>query len=774
MAADYFGNKLEEAIERTPTLENMLGIGLMQPFNNLESASRKIMHTVHRTHVMPLMGGEKALIETGYEIRFSDYSSSITSADSDYRVVAKISKYSFSPNHQYYLIIEDLAHKKLDVIERIPYHYVTESYGFLYNNSYMDGLNAGDIIPNNTIVQKSLAFDEYNNRKDGVNFNVAYMSLDQNLEDSVVISQAAADKLVSPLVKPVSIMINENNIPLNLYGDDKIYKCIPDIGEDIKDNILIALRKEKKEEMVFTESVDRLRTIMMSDEKKLLSGKVIDINIRCNNPDNLLTYHNSQFKMYYDELQRMSQQIVSTVTQYIMNGFEISYELDKLYSISKRVLNKDSYIDKRPFSNIILEVVVLEEMKLNEGDKVSNRYGGKGVVSKIMPTELMPTFGPDNERVDLIFNAFTMYNRVNPGQIFEVAINHIGHEIVKLIATGKYKIDECYKMIYDFLDIVVPEQSKSLRDMVENRMNETDRMFYLDSVIRDGNIQISTKPITDSFDIDRLNLLYQKFPFATHMDMIVPIKDSNGKYRMVKARRKVIVGKEYIFRLKQFAEEKFSATSLSATNVKGVNTKSKAAKNYNELYSNTPIRFGNMEINNLNHLGAEAVIENLMIHSVSPKARKLVEAMYIENPYDINISLDDNSTNRAAEVVNTYLKSIGLRLVFGKIPIHRHTVLEHPIAFTENPYKDYRNPFIDIPRELNSDKEIQEYISMVKKLDDKLEKNADKYIDPFIYISCNEELEDRVREESKLAAEDSKLTPRERYEKYCRNNGESH
>ena len=63
------------------------------------------------------------------------------------------------------------------------------------------------------------------------------MSLDQNMEDSIIISKSAADKLKSPLIKPVEIMINENNIPLNLYGNDQVYKCIPDIGEEIKNNI---------------------------------------------------------------------------------------------------------------------------------------------------------------------------------------------------------------------------------------------------------------------------------------------------------------------------------------------------------------------------------------------------------------------------------------------------------------------------------------------------------------------------------------------------------
>ena len=36
--------------------------------------------------------------------------------------------------------------------------------GSNYNNEYMDNLSVGQYVPNNTIMQKSLAFDEYNNR----------------------------------------------------------------------------------------------------------------------------------------------------------------------------------------------------------------------------------------------------------------------------------------------------------------------------------------------------------------------------------------------------------------------------------------------------------------------------------------------------------------------------------------------------------------------------------------------------------------------------------
>lgn len=664
-----FNDKVKEAEKRVPNMEYMLCSGLQQPYNNTNSAQRKIMHKIHRSHVLPIKNGEQAIVETGYEIRFGDLSSSITVADTDYKVISKISKFSFSPNHFYWLIILDEKTKTLDVVTRIPYHHVTESYGYLYNNEYLDSLREGSDIPKDTVVQKSIAFDEYNNRKDGANFNVLYLSLDQNMEDSVIFSDVAIEKMKSSLICPVKININENDIPLDLLGNDLMYKCIPDIGEKIKDGILLALRKEKNDELLFNQSIERLKKVMINDKKFVIpgNGTVIDINIYCNNIENLELHHNAQFKMYYNEVQRSSTEIVQRIMPFISQGYKLSYDLQKLYINAKRVINHDSYISKRTFSNIELEIIVLLDKPLEEGDKTSNRFGGKGVVSKILKQELMPKFG--DEYVDVILNSYTMPNRENPGQNFEQETNFIGRQIVKRIETGEYSLDECMDMVYRFLHIVSPVEEKELREIMDLASDPAElKRFYLESIILEGgDIKVSTLPISESMDIDKLASLYDEFPWIDALEVTVPMIGSNGKVRRVPARRKMIVGKEYMFRLKQYAEEKFSANSLSAVNSKSENFKSKASRNFNEFFRNTPIRFGNMELNDETHLGIEVIVANLMIHSVSPHARRLTEQLYFCDPFDINIELDKDSINRSAEIVATYLKTIGRKLVFRKI-----------------------------------------------------------------------------------------------------------
>lgn len=718
MAGLDFTEKIQEASKNITNLEQMIGKGLMQPFNGTNAGARKIMFGTHKEHQFPLMGGEKAIVETGYEIRFGDESSSIIRADADYRIIAKISKFSFAPNHHYWLILQDINNNKLDIVERISYEHITESYGYLYNNEYMDSLSVGDYIPNNTIVQKSLAFDEYNNRKDGVNFNVVYMALDDNMEDSIIASNVAAGKLTSPLVKPISIMINNNDIPLNIYGDDKVYKIIPDIGEDIVDAKLIALRKEKKEEAYYAQSVDRLRKTIMSDELKQVHGKVIDVDIYCNNPDILDNHYYAQLKMYYQELHRMAAEFVQVLLPYSSENFEFSYELEKKFANAKRIMNGDQYIDKRNFSNIILNITVLEEKEMEAGDKASNRYGGKGVFSDIWDQKYMPRFKNakgEYEYVDIIFNSSTMINRENVGQSFELSLTHIGSEILHRIVTEKCSLEEAYEMIKTYIQFCSPEQAEDLERTKQN-MTRDELAFFIESIIDSGSIQLSMRPLSDVMTIDKLGEIYKAFPWVKQNEIEVPLVSSNGTIRYIPARRPVVIGKQYIFRLKQYAEEKFSSTSLSATNIRNENTKSRARKDFRELYPNTPIRFGNMETNNMGHLGVDVVISNLMIHSVSPQGRRLVEQMYTGDPFKIDIRLDSDSKNRSAEIANTYLKTIGRRLVFTKKLKRYNVIAISPIEFTKDPVS---HPISFVPESMRDgfdyEKDFQERQKTNKK-----------------------------------------------------------
>lgn len=668
MGSLNLADQIKQSIDgRIECSEQLLGKGILMPFNASNSGVRKLMYGTHLEQRLPLMKSEVPFVQTGYENQFGEYSSSFCKSDIGMQIIAKIPKFSSNPNHHFYLIAMS-DDDKLRLIERVSYKHISETYGYIYNNEELDYLKVDDYIPSGNVIKKSTSFNEDNNRMDGINLITTYIASERTMEDGIVISDKAAAKLSSPLVKNVTVVINDNDIPLNLYGDsDTVYKSFPDIGELCENGIFCALRREINEESLYMQSYNKLREPMMSDDKFTVTGRVVDIDIHVNNPEKLISSNQySQINEYYQDNLRFCRDIVSTVDQYRTESgaleFEMDYELQKLYFNCKSILDGKQYISERIFSNVIMNIIIIEENKFCQGDKLCNRYGCKGVVSKILPEALMPR-RPNGEYVELILNMNTVINREDPGQLFELSLNFIAKRIIEYIQLEVMDISAAADLYIRFCKAV----SQKFGDYIENiisGMKDDDLIVFLGSLADENGIYMSIDPMTENMDLRKLASVYKEFEWIHPEYSQVPIMDSNNEVRYVNSRRPLICAPQYFYRLKQYAKEKFSVTSLSSTNIRNENSRNKANNSYKALYAKTPIKFGDMEIGDMIHLGAEVVIENLMIYSTSPHARRLTEVMLTGDPFNINVRLDERSKNRNVEILNAYLKTMGLKLTF--------------------------------------------------------------------------------------------------------------
>lgn len=668
-----FMEDLEENIERIDHKEEILGKGLCQPFVDCNSGSRKLMFSIHIEQSLPLINPEVPFVMTGYEQGFSDRSSSIIKADADYEVVGKISKFKDNPQHHYYLILRNMTNNRLNVMERKEYTYSTETYGYAYDTTMLDNLDISYEVPKGEMLRRSTAYDQAMNPANVVNLLSTYVATDVTMEDSMWISESAQKKLSSRLYKRITVNINDNDILLNLMGDHDHYKSFPMIGEEIKGGILCAVRRENGPESLFTQQVEMLRTILMSDDKYTPGdGTVIDLDIHCNNPEMLKQkYSNSQVLYCYNDHIRFITEFVETVDklmgQYSLTEKDLEFELGKMYYNFKEELNGAQFRSQKVYNGTILEFIVKEVNVPSIGDKLANRYGGKGVIAKILPDDQMPYLALTNEHVEVLINSSTCVNRENIGQFHELSLTHVGKCITDLIKLGYFDTDEAFHEIIKFLSFCSPKEAKELAESL-NVLTSEDKDVFLQSILDSGNIIMSIEPMTESMSIDMLSELYDAFPYVTQRSMMSPIEGSDGKIRFVQARRPGVIGHLAMYRLQQYAQEKHSVTSLSSTNLRNENSRNKANKYYKATHQATPINFGDMEMGDLGHLGFENVITLLMIHSVSPHARRLVEKMFVDDPYLVDIKLDEDSSNRSAEILNTYLKAIGYKLVFEKTP----------------------------------------------------------------------------------------------------------
>lgn len=678
--------------ESLPNLDAMLGKTAMMPFECTNSGARKLLFSTQREHVIPVREAEVAYIQTGAEDEFGRYSSSLDRTNGKYQLVAKIPKYSNLPEHHYIAIFIDHDNNVIEMKERKCYNHNSESYGFMINNDAIDQLVPNQVIPKGTLLSKSECFhSKYNNRKDGLNLLTGYISSAKTIEDGILISESTQKKFVTPLVHTVSIMANDNDIPLNLFGYNDSYKIMPNIMEEIPEGILMALRREDKEEILFSQTYERLKDIMMSDDKYIVRGRVVDIDIHCNNPNIINTNpYYVQIKQYYDEDMRFCHDVVEVIDSLKAQGYSLSYFTGELYSNCKKRMNGVQSIKDRLFSNVIIDIVIIEENMIQIGDKLSDRYGGKGVIVDILPDHLMPRLS-NGKIMDIIFNKSTCINRLNAGQLFEVEINHIAQRIIEFMRTDILTTDECIDMYLRFLKYTSPEQYEFMNDFMNNSLkgDEINRKAFVDDLKSHDGIYLSMRPITDSFTLDKLDDLYQEFEFARQYEVDVPMRTSRGKMVYRRARRPIVCGTKYIYRLKQYAEEKFSVTSLSATNISNKNSRSKANKLHKGMHTKTPVRFGEMEAGNTGHMGTDYVIIDLLMYSASPHARQSAGIELLTgDPFHIDVKLDTDSVNTGVQELNTLLKTAGLKLGFYKEKIVRQS------PFIRTPF---RKPVVENP-----------------------------------------------------------------------------
>ena len=77
------------------------------------------------------------------------------------------------------------------------------------------------------------------------------------------------------------------------------------------------------------------------------------------------------------------------------------------------------------------------ERKIAVGDKLGNRHGNKGIISKIVPTAEMPLLA-DGRHADIIINPLGITSRMNVGQVYEC---HLTMSLTDL----KTKVREMYE-----------------------------------------------------------------------------------------------------------------------------------------------------------------------------------------------------------------------------------------------------------------------------------------------------------------------------------------
>ena len=657
--------KLQEKERELHFKDDIFGMTLLTNPGYI-SSSRNIMFTSHLRQFVNVLHPDFPKVFTNYENLVGKYSTGYYQAKSQLKIIDKISRFQNGVNddHSYLLFVYDEENDMYDVIMKRNVEDLTEKFGFVYNNKNMDSKSVGDVVKKDEVLYKTTSYDDNMNYCYGKNAKFVYMLENNTIEDAIMVSESFSKSMISKEIETVKVSLNDNDILCNLYGDSENYKCFPNINEYVKDKIVCAKRRIHNNQLLYDVKKSNLRKInFSSDVLSFCDGQIVDITIYSNKTIEELDDNtfNAQILDILKMQRSFYEQVKDRCERIINSGSKYSKDINYYYKKARDILDpnyKWREEDNSVFSNMIIEFVIQRDIPLGVGQKITGRYGNKGVISKILPDDEMP-FLETGERVDIIFNTLGVINRLNSQQLFEQSITFICNRVKERLATLdtiKEKTELLLRTVWYFNK----EQEEKLRKFIDKLSLMEQGIFF--KSIEDEGIFIHIPPLWEKEPLfDRIRDLYKEFDWIKPYDVYV-----NRFGRKIKVLKKLVVGDMYVIKLKQTSKKGFSVRSTGSLSKKGIPEKSNKAKTHQELYSKTPIRIGDQEnINSAIGVPTNIIAQLHLFYRSSVIGRRDLGEQLATNIKPIkDFKYSDEFTNRNVEILQAYFKAMGIRLVF--------------------------------------------------------------------------------------------------------------
>jgi hypothetical protein len=346
---------------------------LLQPMSNRSDVGRTNMFCSHISQTVVLEEPEIPQVFSRFENMFGAHTSAVKILPADAKVIGVFEK---NPLQKIYAL--QYADGKVDIHFAKPVRHLTETYGYRLDNTTLEGVNLGDTLTAGAKIQGWSCTDENGNFRYGVNLNTVYLNQKgKTYEDGIIISQSAAERLAHTTIEEVVVVLNANDLTVNRHGTTEHHQGYPDVGQAIKDGILLSRRRINHESILFDLSQSRLSKINWdSDTIFYAEGSVVDIDIFSNLSRDDIDKHpfNRQILEYYDKWEEFRTWVSDTFST-IVNAEERNYSDDVAYWYRRcRDGNVGTWrYDRSEFDGVVLRFTIAKRNKLKIGSKLTNR-----------------------------------------------------------------------------------------------------------------------------------------------------------------------------------------------------------------------------------------------------------------------------------------------------------------------------------------------------------------------------------------------------------------
>ena len=671
-------------------LESSL-VGLLQ----YTSSQRALMQASNVVQALICDGAEMRNIASGYEREFMNYTFNPSRMPQNGTVMYVIPKYRANAGSNpikatpsYTMIYKGQDDGKIHCLEIPTYMRGIDGFGYLMDvNQRMLipdlGLQEGECISKSRACEGSRYML-------GTNANVAYISMKETVEDAFCISESLAKKMESTGIKTLIINIDKNDVPLNLYGDAENYKICPDIGEYVNpDGIILGLRQANDNTIIADMNDVALSSPQYQHDELYYApaqdAVVLDIDVWINENRKVRTPEKvfNQFRKYIDGNR-----------QYYSRIFEI-YELECVKNKQEAAPEFITLVERaacmmtayqkgftsfglgrktppkfcrksEPIQFIQLVITYAFKYKVAPGFKITNFYGGKGVVSCIKPDSQMPT-NDYGVTADICYSPESVVNRMNLGQLYEQFLNCCISKIIRDIKNNNLSYLEGYNYILEFIRDVNPDYADVVEKVVAGRDNK--KKEFVKEAIAKEQIIIVVPSFLETLSPEWCLFMEKKYGIdATPVEY--DITDANGNFvRRVRTLKPIYIGKKYLLILCKIPYARACAVSYVNQYKIPIRTKERKVKEGYPV-GLTPIRLGEDEVRNLvMMIGEDMTSRILAIYANNPEATdKLVETLLTaEDPTNIPTIFADSSAleagNQTIKVFNHLMHTVGVDAV---------------------------------------------------------------------------------------------------------------
>lgn len=464
-------NYLRESAKFIEIDETLLSTSAKVPFIPHNSSPRLVMAEGQDPQKLKISNPDRRIIQTGYEFQIGKYSfKKVLKANS--KIVDIIPRYrnnSISENNnvvEITIMYINLETRKLEHLDLTSIHKIHSYFGFQYewDMDAVEAVSPGAVVREDLELAKSGNVADDNYYKNGVLLNVAKISKNQAAEDGMIFRKSKLGRFKFDMYYKAKISYGPNDVLANLYGNEKYYKPVPEIGDKIHPSgALAAIKKfnpltapvllDNKNILEFDPMFDKAIYLPRGGE-----GEVVDIKVFYN-PDSkssvfnsdILFKYNEALRDYYKGLYNCYKREATNFQKRFSVPLEVSDNTQRLLIDAQAFINLTHPADvnlpgmirgmyrKSKLDIISAEYTIKYTINPSFGFKFADSYASKSVAVSVLDDDEMP------DGVDVIIEAKTQVSRMNAGGFYEPyfadASRNVKKKIVDLFKDNS-EIDE--------------------------------------------------------------------------------------------------------------------------------------------------------------------------------------------------------------------------------------------------------------------------------------------------------------------------------------------